>query len=67
MSEAIRNMDWKLLRKQKRSLVDVTSNGSSMTSKQKELLEGLINLIDAIQDEATEYLSEEIVFGKKEE
>ena len=66
MSEVISHVDWKLLREQKRCLVDVVNDRAIVTATQKEMLEGLINLLDAIQDEATEELSEETVFGKSE-
>ena len=63
MSGAIERIDWKLLRKQKLALVEVIS-GKSVTKKRIELLGGILHLIDGIQDDATEVLSEETVFGK---
>jgi len=58
------NIDWKELRQQKRHLSDILYENSSTTSKQRDALEGILNLLDCIQDEAALKLSNEVVFGK---
>lgn len=74
------NMDWALLRKQKRALLKIIySNGHGIygtngrrigrsvevSPRDSRLLQGLLHLIDEIQDEAVdlERLSEQKVFG----
>jgi hypothetical protein len=59
--------DWALLRKQKQNLLDldfVRANGKKPRVKETDLLDGLLNFIDCIQDEAAEQIGEETVFGK---
>ena len=65
MSKVIAKIDWKELRKQKRHLATVLFTNSSTTAKQREAIEGILNLLDCIQDEAALELSDEVVFGKK--
>ena len=66
MSKVIAKIDWKELRKQKRHLIDIVmGTDSSITAKQGEAIEGILNLLDCIQDEAALELGEEVVFGKK--
>ena len=66
MSKAIQGIDWKELRKQKRHLIDIVmGKDSSITAKQGEAIEGILNLLDCIQDEAALELSDKVVFGKK--
>ena len=66
MSKAIQGIDWKELRKQKRHLIDIVmGTDSSITAKQGEAIEGILNLLDCIQDEAALELSDKVVFGKK--
>lgn len=65
MSKVIDKIDWKLLRKQKRHLVDVLLTTDNLMSKERRAIEGILNLLDCIQDEAAERLSDKVVFGKK--
>jgi microcompartment protein CcmK/EutM len=57
-------MDWELLRKQKLVLVELRT-GSVVTAEQEESLEGILNLIDFIQDQVVDsgQESEAVVFG----
>lgn len=67
MSKAIDNMDWKLLRKQKLHLLEILNNEeSNITAEQHQSIEGVVSLIDGIQDDAAEELPEEEVFGRTE-
>ena len=64
MNNAIKGIDWKLLRKQKLHLLEILNDEeSSITAEQHISIEGIVSLIDSIQDEAAEELSEEKVFG----
>lgn len=54
-------IDWKLLRKQKITLIEQISSCKPSSS---ENLEGILNLLDYIQDSAAEELGDKIVFGK---
>jgi len=71
MSKTIKGINWKLLRKQKLSLLEIltaedirkANHRDILTVEQYESIDGIIHLIDGIQDEAVEELSEEIVFG----
>ena len=66
MSKVIAKIDWKELRKQKRHLIDIVmGKNSNITAKQGEAIEGILNLLDCIQDEAALELSDKVVFGKK--
>jgi len=58
MNIEINNIDWKLLREQKEWLL-------SISDVDERNLDGVLNLIDHIQDQAVEQgvASEEIVFG----
>jgi hypothetical protein len=49
-------VDWKLLRRQKRQLVDSILHPDTK--------EGLLSLLDYIQDEAAKVLGDKVVFGK---
>lgn len=60
----IGEMDWKQLREQKQTLLKVV--GTSIPSEESDLT-GILNLVDHIQDEAAKQLSEEEVFGKREQ
>ncbi len=44
------NVDFKLLRAQKEMLMDITEEMVLLTEKGKELAEGLISLLDSLQD-----------------
>jgi hypothetical protein len=61
----VQKIDWKMLRKQKKDLLKVINN-DSVSPKEKESLEGIMSLIDHIQDYAVDTceLSERKVFGK---
>lgn len=62
----IGNIDWELLKEQKAALLDVLANLKN--DKQEKLLEGILGLIDSIQDEAVDAgLSESLVFSSEEE
>lgn len=59
MAKFIRNMNWELLRKQKEILVNLASEKSENTCLSKaeqDDLDGIVHLIDAIQDWAVEEL-----------
>jgi hypothetical protein len=61
---SLNNIDWSLLREQKLWLIhciDVMSYDNWKT----ENIEGVLALLDSIQDQAAEILGEEIVFGVK--
>jgi hypothetical protein len=53
--ELIGGIDWKLLKKQKFQLLKVINN-DAVTPKQKESLEGILNLLDTVQDFAVDVL-----------
>lgn len=55
------NTDWKLLREQKGKLFDSFIN---KRNNNQEWVEGLLNFLDYIQDEAAKQLSDETVFGE---
>lgn len=57
-------IDWKLLRKQKRALLRLAMDGKPVS---KKVADGLINLIDSIQDShvACGSATEHEVFGGK--
>lgn len=64
MNKAIKEIDWKILRQQKLHLLEILNDEeSSITAEQHISIEGIVSLIDSIQDEAAEELSEEIVFA----
>ena len=66
MSKVIAKIDWKELRQQKRHLAAILmGKNSNITAKQGEAIEGILNLLDCIQDEAALELSDKVVFGKK--
>jgi len=50
----LKNVDFKLLAKQKVELVTVINNGTAegITKKQENALQGILHLIDHIQDQA---------------
>ncbi|MBP6238829.1 MAG: hypothetical protein KA536_21955 [Saprospiraceae bacterium] len=50
MSEALKKVDWKLLKKQKNALVGVNIRRTVRKGDQ-EALDGIIHLLDALQDE----------------
>jgi len=54
------NVDWELLREQKEWLIST----NSFIRYKTELGDGLLHLLDDIQDQAAEVLGEEAVFGR---
>ena len=59
-------IDWKLLHKQKKNLLKLI-NDKKTSIKEKEHLEGILNLLDSIQDYAVDTLGieEKTVFNLK--
>ena len=47
----MKNIDWNLFKKQKECLVGLVSEGDLGLPEECELIEGVIHLMDAIQDE----------------
>jgi hypothetical protein len=62
--ELINGIDWKLLKKQKIHLLKVI-NKDAVTPKEKESLEGMLNLLDSLQDYAVDVMGidEKTVFN----
>ena len=59
------NVDWKMLRRQKESLLRAISIVDRQISKKcQEDLQGILHLLDHIQDQATEQIGERVVFGR---
>jgi hypothetical protein len=58
-------MNWELLRRQKRVLLNLDT-GSVVTGKQNEAIEGIVSLIDHIQDQVVDsgQMTSKTVFGK---
>ena len=56
------NTNWKLLRKQKLSLVNLSMN--PVVERRWSDLLGIIHMLDHIQDSAAEQLGDRKVFGK---
>ena len=57
----VSRVDWRLLRRQKRILLNIA--GSVGTRHEREAIQGVVHLIDHIQDEAARALGEKPVFG----
>lgn len=57
------NVDWKLLREQKRTLVKMYSQGKNEIKK--DTLIGIVCFLDSIQDQAAEKIGSIKVFGFK--
>ena len=57
MSEALKKVDWKLLKKQKNSLVEVNIR-RTVRKQDQEALDGIIHLLDALQDEHDELINQ---------
>ena len=49
--KAIKNIDWELLHKQKLQLVEMLMHNFSLTTEDKDTLDGIVNLLDAMEDE----------------
>lgn len=62
------NIDWNLLRKQKRRLTFIQEY-RDLTREEKKSVKGILNLLDSIQDAAvtTSLFSEEQVFGAEDD
>lgn len=58
------DMDWELLREQKEVLIHL-----DLGKNKNKLIEGIISVIDAIQDQAVDEnaVPEKVVFGKSKE
>lgn len=59
----VSKVNWKLLRKQKFTLIQLL-NRTDVILAQKNHIDGIIALVDHIQDHAAEQLGEVEVFGK---
>lgn len=61
------NMDWELLRQQKHCLLHMTDD-PELSQYEYDTLQGIINLIDAVQDHAVDVLGldKNIVFNLTE-
>ena len=59
MKVEIGNVDWKLLREQKFQLCLLEKK----CKKQRDVIDGILSLLDAIQDSAAETVGNENVFG----
>ena len=55
------NLDWNLLRRQKQSLLDVISKSENKI--EADHLEGILLVVDAIQDRGARSVGEKEVFG----
>ena len=58
---------WKFLRTQKRILANIVLTNRLPTERRLKQLEGLLNLLDHIQDEAAKIIGEDTVFGGRRE
>lgn len=58
--------NWALLRKQKAALIRAVEDKdvNEEDQKDRELLDGLVNFLDHIQDSAAEVLGEQKIFGR---
>ena len=62
---ALAGVDWKLLRRQKTTLVKTIQElVSKKQTREAERLRGILHLLDALQDEAARTLGEGAVFGR---
>jgi len=63
--EFMLRMDWPLLRQQKMALMNVQTLDALLDEEPQEAIEGIVNLIDAVQDYAVDVmgLNNEQVFG----
>jgi hypothetical protein len=58
----VSKINWKLLRKQKSTLIELLNRKVSL--KEKDHIDGIIAMVDHIQDWAAEILGEKDVFGR---
>lgn len=57
-------VDWKMLRRQKESLLRVIDIANVQVGKKcREDMQGILHLLDCIQDQAAEHIGERAVFG----
>lgn len=49
--KAVENIDWELLHKQKLQLVEMLMHNFSLTTEDRDALDGIINLLDIMEDE----------------
>ncbi|GEM_PF-5563253 len=62
-------MDWELLRKQKEQLVKITQESGksnlplTLPTEASEAVDGMLNLLDRIQDQAADQIGSMAVFG----
>ena len=67
---SVRRIDWDLLRKQKQELLKAIDNCDQQvtnTPETKQALEGILALLDELQDLAAEEMGEEAVFSPPSE
>lgn len=66
--EFIQKIDWELLRVQKRVIIELSAMGC-FTTEDYDAFEGLLNLLDALQDYAVDEMGmkDEDVFGQLED
>jgi hypothetical protein len=62
--EVLSTTDWKLLKEQKLTLLEVCGF-SLFSDKTQKHLAGLVEFVDSVQDAAAEEIDEEVIFGKK--
>ena len=60
------SVNWSLLREQKQELLAIRSV-RAISNSEASAIDGIIHLIDFIQDESATQLGETVVFGEKEE
>lgn len=60
----LNNMDWKALRRQKKHLLQVIGHYDGVPTNISASLDGILHLIDYIQDEAAQQIGSRAVFGK---
>ena len=49
--KAVDKIDWELLHKQKLQLVEMLMHNFSLTNEDRDALDGVVNLLDAMEDE----------------
>ena len=67
LTVSVAKVDWTLLRKQKMTLIEQAMKLSKTDTSTAEDLDGIIHLIDDIQDQAETVLGAEEVFGQIED
>jgi hypothetical protein len=56
-------VDWKLLRKQK-ALLNKLAKDPALTVQQVALIDGVLGILDHVQDEAANFIDSKTIFGK---